>query len=107
MGGRIMGYFANGTEAMQWQEKNCLRCRNYKIREGEDTVGCPIWDLHFIYAYEVCDDEGTPAKVMLDTLIPITENGLYNKQCSMFERGQNGKRIVAKIKHKDFQSKGE
>lgn len=80
-----MGYFANGTEGLDYQECYCFRCKNYKIRKGEDYPGCPIWDLHLLYSYDLCNDEDSPGAIMLDTFIHRNEDTLENEQCVMFE----------------------
>lgn len=80
-----MGYFSNGTEAAIYEETFCARCIHYDDEAGVDEP-CPIWMAHFLYAYELCnEDDHHPGKVMLDMLIPRDENGLNgNGRCTMF-----------------------
>lgn len=75
-----MGYFANGTEGMSYQDHYCQKCENWTAREGDSGVGCPIIDMHMIDNYELCNVEDN----YLNKLIPISENGLYNEKCVMF-----------------------
>ena len=77
-----MGYFSNGTEVLIYQEKYCFNCKNYIDKKDGRGEGCPIWDLHFLYGYELCNSK-SKGKVMLDYLIPEDEEGM-NKECSMF-----------------------
>ena len=78
-----MGYFSNGTEGMIYEEAFCRRCIHYGPEEGP---GCPIWAAHLLYAYELCNDDEHPGKVMLDMFIPPEEEaGLNgNGRCRMF-----------------------
>ena len=75
-----MGYFSNGSEGMDYEERYCKRCIHYGPEEGP---GCPIWFAHLLYAYEECNSTSN-AKTMLDMLIPRTADGLDNEQCVMF-----------------------
>jgi hypothetical protein len=88
-----MAYFANGTEGLDYQERYCMRCRNWgidKLSENSGEEGCPIWDLHLLYSYEECNSTSN-AKMMLDTLIPMIDytakdgvNYHMPGECSMF-----------------------
>lgn len=84
-----MGYFSNGTEGMAFQERYCFHCRNWRDLEDGRGEGCPIWDAHLLYSYELCNSE-TPGKVILDMLIPRTlikaSDGLPvpDNECAMF-----------------------
>lgn len=87
-----MGYFANGTEGMIFEEAFCSRCVHSDIGEGKE-IGvdppCPIWMTHYLFAYEECNSESN-AKVMLDMLIkPVMVEtpdgiGLPSNECTMF-----------------------
>lgn len=89
-----MGYFSNGTEGLIYQEAYCFRCRNFgadKLSEKTEVEGCPIWDLHLLWSYDLCNDHENPGKQMLDTLIPRVphtfSDGItheINGECSMF-----------------------
>jgi hypothetical protein len=79
-----MGYFSNGTEGAIYESTFCRRCVHYDHKLGEDKP-CPVWMAHFLYAYELCNEEEHPGKVMLDMLIPREEPGLNgNGRCRMF-----------------------
>ena len=81
-----MGYFSNGTEGAIYEETFCARCVHYDNEIGEDQP-CPIWMMHLLYAYELCNEgEDNPGKVMLDSFIPRREEGGLNGngRCTMF-----------------------
>lgn len=78
-----MGYFSNGAEGADYEERYCSRCVHYDHKLGED-LPCPVWMAHLLYAYELCNEKEHPGKVMLDMLIPRTPDGLGNEQCRMF-----------------------
>ena len=82
-----MGYFSNGTEGEIYEETFCARCVHYDNEIGEDTP-CPIWMAHFLYAYDLCNKEDHPGKVMLDMFIPRKEEGGLNGngRCTMFKQ---------------------
>ncbi len=69
-----MGYFANGTEGMMYQEEYCNRC------EHDVSEDCAVWELHLLHSYELCN---TPDN-FLDVLIPRNKGGCYNEKCNMF-----------------------
>jgi hypothetical protein len=75
-----MGYFANGTEACGYQEQYCINCKNWTKREGDYGEGCPIWDMHLMDNYDLCNIKDN----YLNKLIPRSENGLSNEKCVMF-----------------------
>jgi hypothetical protein len=87
-----MGYFSNGCEGMDYEERYCSRCIHSDIGEGKE-IGvdkpCPIWLAHYLFAYEECNSDSN-AKTMLDMLIPPvtieTEHGPFptNGECVMF-----------------------
>ena len=72
-----MAYFANSSEGMGYQTKYCSKC----IHDGD----CAVWDLHTLYSYDLCNEEGTPGKDILDTLIPMDKKTFFAKQCTMFK----------------------
>lgn len=72
-----MGYFSNGTEFDYFESKYCSRCVHQS-----DERSCPVADAHFLFSYELCNEEKHPGKVMLDMLIPV--EGIGNGQCTMF-----------------------
>lgn len=72
-----MGYFSNGSEGMEYQERWCSKC----LHDNPDkNIHCPIWDAHLIKNYEECNNKGS----ILHMLIPRTKDGIGNAQCSMF-----------------------
>ncbi len=88
-----MGYFSNGTEGQMFEEKWCANCRHSDISGGRE-IGvdppCPVWMAHSLYAYDLCNKNEDPGKVILDMLIPrkmITASdgiGLPVNECAMF-----------------------
>jgi len=77
-----MGYFSNGTEGMDYQERYCSRCVHDANRD------CPVWAAHLLHNYDECNNKGS----ILHMLIPRSKDGLGNEQCKMFVPRQKGKR---------------
>lgn len=75
-----MAYFSNGSEGFYYKKRYCFRCINWT--EDENGWGCAVWDLHILYAYELCNSKSI-AKNMLDFLIPMDE-GHQAEMCKMF-----------------------
>lgn len=71
----------------------CSRCVHSDISPGRE-IGldppCPVWVAHTLYAYELCNEEEHPGKVILDILIErkmIEASdgfGLPVNECKMF-----------------------
>ena len=82
-----MGYFSNGSEGRDYDERYCVRCVNYGPEEGP---GCPIWGAHLVWSYKLCNDDPkeSTGKAMLDSFIPRSKDGLNNEQCKMFSEIQ-------------------
>ena len=78
-----MGYFPNGTSGDCFRDSYCWKCKNWVDKKDGRGFGCPIWDLHLDYSYELCNSK-TIAKKMLDFLIPINKKRCYNEECAMF-----------------------
>ena len=75
-----MGYFSNGTEGDQYEEKYCNNCaREVLIINGQEH-GCPIWFVHMMYNYEECNNE----KSILHKMIPRNDHDTFNGQCNFF-----------------------
>lgn len=74
-----MGYFSNGTEGMDYFLRYCANCV-HDINED-----CPIWAAHLMYSHEACGKKDA-AEGILNMLIPLSDNHLYNKECTMFLR---------------------
>lgn len=82
-----MGYFPNGCAGSVYESKYCFHCVNRVDLKDGRGFGCPIWDLHIMYSYELCNSK-SKAKKMLDFLIPIDKKAELpiNLQCSMFQK---------------------
>ncbi len=99
-----MGYFSNGTEALLFEEAWCSRCVHSDHRPGKeigdsDNPPCPVWMAHFLYAYELCNAEKHPGKVILDMLIPRRMEKASDgfdvpvNECAMFQARDAGAEI--------------
>ena len=73
-----MASFSNGTQGMAYVSHYCEQCVNYRDIDDGRGPGCPVWDVHLMFAYGAKDD----LKVTLDTLIPM--EGLFAGECAMF-----------------------
>ena len=74
-----MGYFSNGSEGMDYEERWCDRCAN---RRSGQRVECPILSMHSLWNYDACKDKEKDWALQL--FIPRTKDGLGNEQCRMF-----------------------
>lgn len=77
-----MGYFSNGAEGMDYQERYCWNCVHWS-----NDAGCPVWNLHLEYNYNECNKPYS----FLHSLIPQSEDHFRNLQCRMFV--QQGREI--------------
>lgn len=77
-----MGYFSNGTEGMDYQDRYCARCVHNE--DDPDKPGCPVWGAHLFYNRDQA--ENVAVKGILDSLIPV--DGLRNGECRMFRAKQ-------------------
>lgn len=75
-----MGYFSNGSEGSAYEAKYCENCIHWAAPEGEESKGCPVWDIHFLFSYS----QTTEQKQIMDMLIPQNKKGTFNDQCTMF-----------------------
>ena len=68
-----MGYFSNGTSFMFWYDGNCPGC----LHEPTEERGCPIQDVHQIYASQLLDEKGNLSVVseVLEFFIPEDDDG--------------------------------
>lgn len=73
-----MAYFSNGSEGEYYRERYCERC----VHDGHGENVCAVWRVHQLFNYERLKD-GRLA-VILDELIPRTEDGCGNAQCTLF-----------------------
>jgi hypothetical protein len=84
-----MGYFPNGTSGLDYQERVCSRCVNWRDKGDGRGEGCPIIDLHYLWNYDaVGKDADKTKKTALDMFIARDEEG-FNKQCEMFLERQS------------------
>ena len=74
-----MGYFANGTEGMSYEEQYCMKCVH-----DNDADGCAVLYAHQLYNYPECNNEDS----ILHILIPRNDKG-ENEQCRMFREEWN------------------
>ena len=68
-----MGYFANGTEAAEYEATYCMHC----VHAGDG--GCPVWLLHMLHNYKECNNPDS----FIHVLIPRSNDG-WNEKCAMF-----------------------
>lgn len=84
-----MGYFSNGTEGEMFVDSYCSRCVNWRDLDDGRGFGCPVYDVHLIFAYEETGT-GSNAESILDLLIPrkvIQASDGYDlpvNECAMF-----------------------
>lgn len=69
-----MGYFACGSEGMDYEERYCRRCIH-----GVDEA-CPVMNAHLLFNYDECNKPDS----ILHMLIPRSRDGLTNLKCAMF-----------------------
>jgi hypothetical protein len=81
-----MAYFYCGTEGADYEAHYCDNCVH-----GNAEHGCPVFNAHWLYSYELCNKKEDPGKVILDMLIPEGEHG--PAQCSLFIRKPTPGRI--------------
>lgn len=88
-----MGYFSNGTEGADYQERWCSRC----LHENASACrSCPIWDAHLIKNYDECNNKGS----ILHMLIPLAKDGIGNERCLMFvDRGLLSNLAIQQFEH--------
>lgn len=68
-----MGYFANSTEGLAYEETFCSRC----VHNNEE-VGCPVMLAHLLWNYEECNKPES----ILHKMIP--QHGIQNLACFSF-----------------------
>lgn len=76
-----MGYFSNGSEGADYEERYCRRCVH------DVNHDCPVLLIHVIYNYDQIDDKGSGETTLgniLGAFIPVSEDRLSNEQCTMF-----------------------
>ena len=84
-----MGYFSNGTEGMDYQERYCVRCVHGQHPEF-GPADCPVQVLHFLYNYDQHNktEPGPTIKVILEGLIPMSQDRPHNLECKMFKEAK-------------------
>lgn len=70
-----MGYFANGSEGMDYEAQFCERC----IHGQSEDDDCAVWLAHLLKNYDECNNKNS----ILHVLIPRQPGG-GNGQCRMF-----------------------
>jgi len=80
-----MGYFPNGDAGIYYEAKYCEKCIHYG--DPPDDGGCPVWLMHLLWNYDQTDNQEIAD--MLSLFIPRSEDGLDNKQCTMFVEKPN------------------
>lgn len=84
-----MGYFSNGSEGSDYEEKYCRNCAH----NATEDVACPVWLAHLGFAYTAKSD----MKAVLDSMIPRSGDGLSNLKCVMHvpaSRVNRSKRVL-------------
>lgn len=71
-----MAYFSNGTESRMYEAQYCDRCVHQHPEHG-----CPVWGTHELWNYDECNKPDS----VLHRMIPRTEDGLGNEQCTFFQ----------------------
>lgn len=52
-----MGHFSSGTEGMDYQERYCFNCINWRDLGDGRGPGCPVWDAHYLFVSDSCTHE--------------------------------------------------
>ena len=81
-----MGYFANGTEGLLYEEEWCQRCIHFDDINEEDELleakPCAVWEAHLLYSYQEANNPDS----VLNMLIPLRDDGLGNEKCQLFRQ---------------------
>jgi len=72
-----MGYFSNGSEGHDYQERYCWRCVHWNR-----DFGCPAWQIHQVINYDECNKKDS----VLHQMIPRLEDGTNGKCFAFIER---------------------
>ena len=73
-----MGYFSNGCEGGDYEERYCNQCVHQYGIDGETP--CAVWTSHLMCNYE---ESNNPSSI-LHMLIPLSKDGMSNEECEMF-----------------------
>ena len=85
-----MGYFANGTEGMIYDETYCDICVHML-----DDHGCPCHTAHLLWNYEECNKKDS----ILHKMIPIDKKG-FNQECVFFAKSEEKIPYNSGVKYK-------
>jgi hypothetical protein len=79
-----MGYFANGTEGLGYEDAYCRHC----IHAPTETRNCPVMECHLVFNYEHCNDEKSPLHILIpkDKKCPARRCKMYMKRSDDFRR---------------------
>ncbi len=88
-----------------FEEAWCSRCVHSDI-SGDREIGvdppCPVWMAHTLFAYELCNAEEHPGKVILDLLIPRKPRQVTGmlpiNECAMFAPVDAGAAIPGQLR---------
>lgn len=69
-----MAYFANGTEAMMYEDKYCDKCVH-----NHPDYGCPCLIAHMLWNYDECNN----ADSILHKMIPVRKDAFADR-CTFF-----------------------
>ena len=72
-----MGYFSNGTEGMDYEEKYCARCVH------DANHDCPVLLIHSLFNYDQLRPGNEKLREAMSALIPRRPD-TFNDQCRMF-----------------------
>lgn len=79
-----MGCFSNGTSFMIYEEMYCSRC----VHHGGPDSMCSVMLAHTLHNYAECNKDDS----ILHLLIPRSESGIDNEQCTLFWESEEAKR---------------
>lgn len=87
-----MGYFPNGTSGMDYMERYCFRCSNWRDSGDGRGEGCPIMDLHLLWNYDaVGEDKDKTKELALNMFIKRDDKNCCNHRCAMFREKRKPK----------------
>ena len=81
-----MAYFSSGSEGSHYTQKYCDRCIH-----GDGP--CPVLWLHLEWNYEAIGN--ATKKTALNTLWPVTADGIHNEACKLFhDKGESDNELA-------------
>lgn len=78
-----MGYFSNGCEGGDYEERYCNQCVHQYGVDGQTP--CAVWTAHLMCNYEECNKPES----ILHMLIPRSKDQMGNGACKMFHPKEN------------------